>query len=339
VSALRTIVERRLQEIWYGPRSPGVLLRAVAKVFGLVTKLRRKCYAFGWLRQTKLPVPVVVVGNLVAGGTGKTPTTIALIKALRRCGYVPGAVSRGYGRHDTKLRMVTEKSMAEDVGDEPLLIAISTGAPVAVHANRVKAGRALLAMHPDVNIIIADDGLQHLALSRDVEILLIDGEREFGNGLLMPAGPMRETMKPLERFPIRIATRKPSNLANFFLPFRTADCVWNLHDQSIVQPLSAWKNQDIAAIAGIANPQMFFDQLASHGLRVCARAYPDHRNFESSDLDFAGQRDIFCTAKDAVKLRALNNAKRIWVVPLDVELDANLLSTLLELVRGKDAAA
>ncbi|CAN5321443.1 hypothetical protein BH11PSE9_BH11PSE9_20010 [soil metagenome] len=183
----------RLQQAWRGRGPLACALLPLAALYGAVTALRRTLYRIGWLRSTRLPVPVIVVGNLLAGGAGKTPTVMALVAMLRRHGYTPGIVSRGYGRSGDAFVDVTPQTPATQAGDEPLLLRLRTGAPVVVGRDRAGAGRKLLRLHPKVDIIVSDDGLQHLALARDAQVLVFD-ERGAGNGWLLPAGPMREAM-------------------------------------------------------------------------------------------------------------------------------------------------
>ena len=182
-----------LQRSWEERGALSTVLLPAAAAFEAIAAARRQLFARGWRESARLPVPVVVVGNLVVGGAGKTPTTIAVVELLERSGYTPGIVSRGYGRDGSGVVLVGRDASAQDVGDEPLLLQRRTGVPVAVGADRVGAGYALLGAHPRVDVIVSDDGLQHLALERDVEVLVFD-ERGAGNGRLLPAGPLRERM-------------------------------------------------------------------------------------------------------------------------------------------------
>ncbi len=303
-----------------------VLLRPVAWALRFLVRWRRKLYDWGVLKTHRLPTPVVVVGNVIAGGAGKTPVVIALVQRLQRMGLRPGVVSRGYGRRSKDCQFVSPTSNPAQVGDEPVLIARTCQVPIAVATNRVQAAQALLAAHPKCNVIVSDDGLQHLALGRDMEIVLFD-ERGVGNHLLLPAGPLRE---PWPRKPYCATHVVLSNVTR-----RLAD--YALDASGAQHPWGELHQRQLHAVAGIAKPESFFQMLRDEGLDVASTsAYPDHSDFAKPDL---GERIKslltvepsalwLCTEKDAVKLWELHPlfASYIWALPLTIELDATFLS-------------
>ncbi len=321
-----------LERQWWAPRptAGAQLLRPLAFVYGALSGLdRRRAVA------QQLPVPVIVVGNLVVGGAGKTPTTIALVQALRILGWTPGVVSRGYGRKDRGLRFIDPDTPADQAGDEPLLIARRTGSPVAVGSDRVQAAQALLEARPEVNLIISDDGLQHHALKRDAQIIVID-ERGFGNGLLLPAGPLREA--PGAGPPARSLVLYNAGRASTAWPGALAE-----RKLGGVLPLSAWHRGDvpqmdelielrqhsgIVAAAGIAVPERFFNMLKDWNLRFEARPLPDHHPWAEPPSLKLGQI-LLVTEKDAVKIPPDSPvALRTWVAPLDFILPPSLIDSL-----------
>ena len=301
------------------------VLRPVAALYGALARLHR------WAaRPQALGVPVLVVGNLIVGGAGKTPTTIAVVRLLRALGWSPGVVSRGHGRRGHGMVDVQRGSRAHDCGDEPLLIHLRTGVPVAVHRNRVAAGRALRVAHPEINIIVADDGLQHHRLARALQIMVFD-ERGVGNGLLLPAGPLRELLprtRPVNTLVLynagQVTTPLPGWMATRRLPGVLPLTAWWEGQTPRSDSWSALQGRPLLAAAGMAAPERFFAMLRNKGLTLEATlALPDHHPFD--DLPWpADTRDVVVTEKDAVKLtpdRVAHGpqATRIWVVPLDLE--------------------
>jgi tetraacyldisaccharide 4'-kinase len=312
-----------LQAQWWQPSTTPLarMLRPVAALYGALARRQRQA-----TQAERLSVPVIVVGNLIVGGAGKTPTTIALVRHLQQQGWRPGVISRGHGRRGgAAVQAVTAQTAASDAGDEPLLIHLRTGAPTWVGADRVAAGRALLQAAPEVNIVVCDDGLQHHRLHRDAQVIVFD-ERGIGNGLLLPAGPLREPFSaappprsvvlynaehPTTPWPGHTATRSIKGL----LPLAP----W--WAGSAIDP-AAWqglKSQPVAAAAGIAWPERFFAQLRGLGLqRLSTLPLPDHAPWNTLPWP-AETADVVVTEKDAVKLppeRSLG-ATRVWVAPLD----------------------
>jgi len=314
----------------------------------------------GWLASARLPVPVVVVGNIYIGGTGKTPLTIWLVQALQAAGMRPGVISRGHGSAGDTPRAVGDASTPLDVGDEPLLIYQRTGCPVMVGRDRAATGRALLAAHPGVDVLLTDDGLQHYALQRDIEIILFDG-RGAGNGWLLPAGPLREPVTRRRDFTVINAPVLTPELV------RSVGCVpveappaqrsagghgaplqmtlGGDHAEQLVDrrqrlPLAhfATGGQRLAAAAGIGNPARFFGMLKAAGLSIEERPLPDHHDFRDRPFDALHADVILITEKDAVKcaqIEELRGDPRLWVVPVTAHIDGALADQIVEKCRGR----
>lgn len=292
---------------------------------GLVAA-RRMAYQAGLLRSQHPGVPVIVVGNVVAGGAGKTPTVIAVVRHLQDRGLRPGVISRGYGRLGQDCREVKPDSTALMAGDEPLLVQRSTGAPVFVAARRIDAALALLARHPRTDVIVCDDGLQHLALQRDIEICVFD-ERGAGNGFLLPAGPLREPWPRSVDFVLN--TYSPRNgcpaIAGFTARRTLADEAVRADGSRI--SLDALRHRSLLALAGIARPQAFFEMLLARGLKLEAtQALPDHFAFDRWIRPQDAELELVCTEKDAVKLWPSD--PDAWAVPLLLEPEAGFFQAL-----------
>jgi tetraacyldisaccharide 4'-kinase len=325
---VRRRVERWLNRIWYDGVPPPWWLRALEPVYRRLSATSRRTPA-------NLPIPVVVVGNLTAGGSGKTPTVIALVEQLRDRGWRPGVISRGYGgRYRQAVLEVYPDSDPALVGDETVLLARRTGVPVAVARRRILAALHLAARGCDV--LVSDDGLQHRELPRTVELLVVHGERRFGNQRLLPAGPMRETFDPA-RFPFIVVNGKAE--AGEF-PLRTRiGLVVGLGDPNLERDLDSFAGQRVHALAGIADPARFFAMLADVGLDTVPHPFPDHHRFLPDDLRFlrADPAPLLCTEKDAVKLAALR-PPNAWVVPLESRLPAALLDAIEARLRAATPA-
>jgi len=327
-----------LQRSWEARGALSTALLPAAAAFEAIAAARRLLFARGWRESARLPVPVVVVGNLVVGGAGKTPTTIAVVDLLERSGYTPGIVSRGYGRDGSGVALVARDASAQEVGDEPLLLQRRTGVPVAVGTDRVRAGYALLSAHPRVDVIVSDDGLQHLALERDVEVLVFD-ERGAGNGRLLPAGPLRERV-PQALSPRQIAlynadartTRLPGYLAQRALAGVTSLDAW-WHGAAPSRPaLESLRDRELVAVAGMARPGRFFAMLRDVGLRIVERPLGDHADFTSLPWP-ASTADVILTEKDAIKLAPTRSGgTRVWVARLDFVPEPGFASALLALL-------
>jgi len=328
-------LRERLERLWYEGGAAGALLAPLAALYGAGGAARRALYRAGVLRARRLARPVVVVGNLTVGGTGKTPLTIHLARELTAAKLKVGIVSRGYGRRGGELRSVLADSDWRDVGDEPLLLARRTACATVVAADRAAAARTLIARGAEV--ILADDGLQHLALARDCQIAVVDGSRGFGNGRLLPAGPLREPRAALARADVVVvngAAAHPS-LAGGALPadalrmqLRMEPAV-RLDGRGLPCELAGFRGRRVHAVAAIGNPQRFFRELSGQGIDVIAHPFPDHHAFTARELAFGDELPVLMTEKDAVKCAPFANA-RLWYVPVSAtfsEPDALTLRT------------
>jgi tetraacyldisaccharide 4'-kinase len=321
---MRQALYRWLQDAWYGHGRGAWLLLPLSGMYWLVVSLRRSLYAAGLLRRERVPVPVIVVGNLTAGGTGKTPVCIWLAQALAARGFAPGIVSRGYGGSKSASPMrVDARSDPAIVGDEPVLLARRTGLPVCVDRNRVRAARMLI--EDGVDVIIADDGLQHLGLVRDYEICVLDGRRGLGNHFLLPAGPLREPaarLAEVDQVLVNGPARCPAESAaeQNAIAFELVSRVAHRLNGSLSRPLSDFAGTTVHAVAAIGNPSRFFGQLRASDIQVLEHAYPDHARLDTDGLSFADDFAILMTEKDAVKVGA-QAGDRYWYVPADLVMD------------------
>ena len=337
-------LESTLTRAWLRRGPLACALLPLSLLFRLLAALRVHLFRAGVLHSERLPVPVVVVGNIFIGGTGKTPLTIWLAQALRAAGLRPGVISRGHGGKESAPRAVTPASDPREVGDEPLLIATRAACPVMVGRRRAEAGRALLAAHPEVDVILADDGLQHYALARDVEIILFDG-RGVGNGWTLPAGPLREPPSRKRDLTVVNAPEITPALARAVggQPFRMrldGGMAEPLKGGAGV-PLASLAGRRVLAAAGIGNPGRFFSMLRGHGLAFQELPLPDHHDFLDRPFDGLEADVILITEKDAVKCRQIDNLKddpRLWVVPVTAQLDPALAEQIVEKCRGRSTA-
>lgn len=311
---------------WYDGVTPPWHAKLASVLFGALASVRRAMYRKGWRRKIRIGAPVVVIGNLTAGGTGKTPLTIALVERLLAAGRKPGVVSRGYGRQDSGSALWVERDTdAAAAGDEPVLIARRCGVKVRVDRDRAAGARALVAAGCDV--IVCDDGLQHYRLARDVEIEVIDGARRYGNARLLPAGPMREPPERGAECDFRVVNGGETGFGEW--PMR-------LHsDQSQpllggrARPLAGFAGQRVHAVAGIGNPERFFAMLRGHGIAVVPHAFPDHHAYRAEDFAFGSDLPVLMTEKDAVKCAAFAT-ERYFRVPTDAELPEAFWIALLD---------
>jgi tetraacyldisaccharide 4'-kinase len=311
-----------LQKGWYGDGHLPWWCYPLAGLYGAVIAIRRGLYRLGWLKAVRLPCPVIVVGNLTAGGTGKTPLTLALIEALRQRGYRPGVVSRGYGGTQREPMLLGDVPNPAEVGDEPALIR-ATGVPVAIGRDRPAAAQLLL--DAGCNVLIADDGLQHYRLARDVEICVIDGERRFGNGRLLPAGPLREPLQRISEVDFRICNGGEAITGEISMRLRGGSVCHLLDGHE--QLLSGFAGERVHAVAAIGHPQRFFTSLAAQGVEVLPHPFADHHAFTPADLAFGDGLPVLMTEKDAVKCRAFAQADW-WSVPVKAELPAAFYDAL-----------
>jgi tetraacyldisaccharide 4'-kinase len=356
----QNIMANWLQKQWASVTLWHILLIPLSWVFGAMVYLRAKLYKTGWLTSIRLSVPVIVVGNINVGGTGKTPFVIWLAEQLRQQGYTPAIISRGYGGSTKQVAEVFANSNPAEVGDEPVLIAKRTNCPMFVGANRVAAGLALLQAHPQCNVIISDDGLQHYRLQRDVEIAVIASEHSFGNGALLPAGSLRELITRLNTVDAIVSNGLLINGAegshlNTPSPFKgkgwgegasqntprpqifpmqlTTSHFYNVANPQITSTTQAFSKQNIVAIAGIGNPERFFNQLTALGLQFEPQAFADHHAFTAQDLAPYAHKTILMTEKDAVKCRAFAMANA-WALPVNAVVSHDLLQVILNKLKA-----
>ncbi len=333
-------MERALTEIWYG-RSPAALwLQPVAALYGALTAARRGLYGMGLLSVHRVGRPVIVVGNLTVGGTGKTPLVSWLAQKLTERGLSVGLLSRGYGRSGAEPRNVELSSDWRDVGDEPLLLRQRTHCPTVVARDRLAGARALVER--GIDVIVADDGLQHLRLARDCEIVVIDGARGFGNGRLLPAGPLRDPVSQLARADLIVVNGAPTHPSlTQVAPLLEARSVQMMLVPGNVIPmdgrrtartLADFRGQRVHAVAGIGNPARFFAELRGRGLEVVEHAFGDHHPFTAGDLEFGDDAPVLMTEKDAVKCHTFASA-RLWYVPVTARFsDAHAARVLARVI-------
>jgi tetraacyldisaccharide 4'-kinase len=332
-----------LMRAWQGRGVLACLLWPLSLLFWLLITVRRALYAAGLLKSTTLSVPVIVIGNIFVGGTGKTPLAIWLIAQLREQGFTPGVISRGYGGDAGQAQAVSAGMSPQLVGDEPLLIAQKTAAPMMVGRERVAAAQALLAAHTEVDVIVSDDGLQHYALGRTLEIQLSD-TRGHGNGWLLPAGPLRESaarrsdfyvvnggaVSDARTYAMQLQAKRAERLAQRSTHIDLTELAINS------------KSLKIAAVAGIGHPARFFNMLRAQGVQLSeAHALPDHFDFASNPFEAFAADIILITEKDAVKCAsnpALVQDQRLWVVPVEAVISASLTKNIVEKLRGHPTA-
>lgn len=328
-----------LESLWYRVSIWHIFLLPLTFVFTFLSFSRRFLYRLHWIKSVNVSVPVIVVGNITVGGSGKTPIVIWLANMLKDHGYHPGIISRGYKSSVETVAEVKASSLANEMGDEPLLLKGRTNVPTFISSDRPLAAQALLENYGDTDVIISDDGMQHYRLHRDMELAVIDGQRGFGNGLLLPAGPLREPISRLKKVDITIvngaatAHHIPANAIQMSL---TGDTLYQLNHPETKKIIKDFINQKVHAIAGIGNPKRFFDHLKNYGLIVEEHSFPDHHSFQAKDLDLSGNEPILMTEKDAVKCRQFSN-ERCWVMPIDATFPADFeqhILTLLGRVHG-----
>ena len=301
---------------WYRRSLLAWLLWPFSILFVLGVCLRRLLYLLRIFKSSHPGIPVIVVGNLTVGGSGKTPLVIWIAEFLKSKGWSPGIVSRGYGASIVEPRAATVASTATEAGDEPIVISRRSGCPVWVGPDRVRVAAMLRAANEDVNVLISDDGLQHYALRRDVEIAVVDS-RGFGNGFLLPAGPLREPRSRLKSVDAVIS--HDSALKGY--PMKLAgEEVHRMTDARERQPLKAFAGQKVHAVAGIGDPNRFFLHLGRAGIKVLPHPFPDHHAFTPKDLEFGDELPVLLTEKDAVKLRSAARSNW-WVLPVNAQLD------------------
>jgi len=325
------MLSKIIQRSWY--QSFGIitfLLLPLSIIYCVVTWIRRVLYNYNILKSSKLPVPVVVVGNISVGGTGKTPLVIAITQYLKANGFNPGVISRGYGGRASQWPQdVTTESDPTLVGDETVLIANRCRCPVSVGPDRVAAASALLTAH-QCDIIVSDDGLQHYAMKRDIEIVVIDGERRFGNQLCLPAGPLRELPSRLRTVNILVANGTPG--AGEFGMQLKAYAFHRVNNDTELKPLSAFENKRVDAVSGIGNNERFFRQLQDLGIHIRKHPFQDHHQYKLKDISFSGKKPVLMTEKDAVKCKKYT-LQDAWYLRVDASLENRFYETLTNLLR------
>jgi tetraacyldisaccharide 4'-kinase len=336
-------MERALNRIWYGGAPTSILLLPLSWLYGAVMAVRRVFYEQGWLPSYRVSRPVIVVGNLTVGGTGKTPFVAWLAEKLTERGLRVGILSRGYGSSKTAAPRVVEPGSAwQQVGDEPLLLRQRTGCDVVISPDRA-AGAQLLAQR-GADVIVADDGLQHLRLARDVEIVVVDGARGFGNKRLLPAGPLREPAARAGQANLIVINGRPEHgsitrlpMPRDLQPVQMTLLAGQVFPVAGVRPdraLESFRGQRVHAVAGIGNPWRFFADLRGRGLDIIEHAFADHHPFTAADLAFGDAAPVLMTEKDAVKCRAFADA-RLWYVPVTARFSDAQTAEMLEKIAGK----
>ncbi len=318
-----------LERLWYGNSPAALPLIPLGWLFCGLAGLRRLGYRAGLLRAYTLPVPVIVVGNITVGGSGKTPLVAWLVEQLAAAGWRPGIISRGYGAQAAERpRRVLPDSEPALVGDEPLLLARRTGCPVWICPDRVAAGHEAVAAGCDV--VVADDGMQHYRLARRIEIAVVDGDRGFGNGRCLPAGPLREPVGRLGAvdFVVRNGAGGGDEIPMRLLPGEVCRV-----DGGGCRPLADFRGQTVHAVAGIGHPLRFFRTLREQGIEVIPHPFADHHRFSAGDLRFGDGRTVLMTEKDAVKCGAFAGPEH-WFVPVTAELPDSFGPAVLNRLRA-----
>jgi tetraacyldisaccharide 4'-kinase len=321
------------EAVWYRSHPLSSLLLPLSWIYCAAVWARRQAYRRGWLQSRRVAAPVIIVGNLTVGGTGKTPLVVWLTDALARLGYRPGIVTRGYGgaAGTAEPNEVTPVSDPSEVGDEAVLVARRSGCPVAASRDRVRAAEVLIEQHR-CDIIVADDGLQHYRLQRDIEILVVDAGRGFGNGRCLPAGPLREPLGRLEEVDLTVCNGGgclPGAAVMRLVPGRAI----NLKLAGTSCDLEDFRGRQVTAVAGIGNPARFFGLLRDHGIKVAEHPYRDHYRYGSKDAASWPAGPVLMTEKDAVKCEGFA-AGNHWYVPVEANFDGTFLDRLTNRLKG-----
>ncbi len=333
ISSFKRKLELKLFTIWQSKQGTAKFLRPLSWLYCSVVFFRSLAYTLKFKKTEKVAAPVIVIGNLTVGGTGKTPLVAWLANYLKEHGYHPGIISRGYGgkaRHWPQ--QVRPDGDPVTVGDEAILISKRTACPMAVGPERLISGQELLHYHPTCNIIISDDGLQHYALHRDIEVAVIDSKLRFGNGYCLPAGALREPIQRLKKVDFIVANGKAGNGSaeeGEYSMYYSITHACRLQDSKQCQPIEKFKGQQVHAIAGIGNPDRFFNQLTGLGLDVIAHAFSDHYFYKEEELEFDDDKPVFMTEKDAVKCKRFAKEHH-WYVPVTVEVQETFGKAILE---------
>jgi len=320
-----------IDRIWYSQSPLAYLLLPLSAVFFVLSLLRRVAYRLGIKKIQYLECPVIVVGNITVGGTGKTPLVVWIADYLKAKGFRPGIISRGYGgKAQHWPQQVRPDSDPIAVGDEAILLSRRTGCPMAVGPDRYLAGQSLL-QNSDCNILISDDGLQHYGLGREIEIAVIDGRRQFGNGFLIPAGPLREGTWRLDHVDLQLVNCDSKCVIDDLPIMRIKKGELCKLDGEGTKLLSDFSGQQVHAVAGIGHPERFFTLLRNNGMTVIEHRFPDHHNFSKTDLDFADELPVIMTEKDAVKCQRFV-ADGYWYLQVSAQPDAGFVKSFYELI-------
>lgn len=322
-------LSRRTVERWHDPAYRAVLWRPLGWLYRAIVALRIGLYRRGWLRSIGLPVPVIVIGNISVGGTGKTPLVVRVVEHLRERGFRPGVVSRGYGGTEKGPALLPDHPEASRYGDEPSLMRQRTGVPVAVGRRRPEA--AFLLCRAGADVIVSDDGLQHYRLERDVEVCVVDGTRRLGNGLMLPCGPLREPSSRLRQVDFVVVNGGVA-AADEIPMHLTGGQARNLCNPAKAVDLRNFATHPVHAVAGIGRPRRFFDSLSAHGLQLIEHAYPDHHAYVAADVSFGDGLPILMTEKDAVKCVGFATPE-MWCVPVEASVPMSFLDALVDRVR------
>lgn len=326
--------------MWYGRENPLRSACAAAWMYGRLIALRRTLYRRGILSTLRLPVPVIVIGNVAVGGTGKTPLTLWLAEALLAAGRKPGIACRAYAASSRMPARVGRTDDPAAMGDEAVLMAMHARCPVWSGPHRARTAAAMVAAHPEIDLVLCDDGLQHYALARDAELAVVDAARGFGNGQLLPAGPLREPVARLAQVDAIVVNGEttvsglPPEVPRYSMRL-TGNTAVRVGDTSQTRPAEAFRSERVAAVAGIGNPDRFFRHLQALGIDCEAHPFPDHHRYTEDDLRDIQADCVLMTEKDAIKCRAFRD-DRLWMLPVSAQVDAALIDRLLECI-GNDA--
>ena len=325
------IAYKALTKLHYSKSLAPLFLLPLSAIYLLISFARKYLYRFNLLKSFKIQVPVIVIGNITSGGTGKTPLVIHLANELKKNGYHPGIISRGYGSKRNGVSEVNKKSDVESIGDEPILIHKHTHLPVFIAKDRVLAAKALIKKYKKIDVILSDDGMQHYRLRRDIEILVIDGTRRFGNGYLLPAGPLREPKRKVKSVDAIVCNEKKVIDGSYLMKYKSYFLI-NLKTKKKI-PLNKVRLNNLHAVAGIGNPDRFFNYLKALGLVFDSSSYKDHYRFTKKDFKTMNDKNIIMTEKDAVKCEKFAR-DNFWYLPVVAEIDSKFTDFILNKMKN-----
>ena len=325
------IAYKALTKLHYSKSLAPLFLLPLSAIYLLISFARKYLYRFNLLKSFKIQVPVIVIGNITSGGTGKTPLVIHLANELKKNGYHPGIISRGYGSKRNGVSEVNKKSDVESIGDEPILIHKHTHLPVFIAKDRVLAAKALIKKYKKIDVILSDDGMQHYRLRRDIEILVIDGTRRFGNGYLLPAGPLRESKRKVKSVDAIVCNEKKVIDGSYLMKYKSYFLI-NLKTKKKI-PLNKVRLNNLHAVAGIGNPDRFFNYLKALGLVFDSSSYKDHYRFTKKDFKTMNDKNIIMTEKDAVKCEKFAR-DNFWYLPVVAEIDSKFTDFILNKMKN-----